>query len=112
MMRTAFGFVCLVGMWMFPLAACIPPAHAGPYEDIGFLMVLDRNHIAYTSASDAIEVGHTICEALLSGLSRRDVVAAAASAADKLPLSLVGVLVDAAVEAYCPETMKVGGRGA
>src|SRR5690349_9172684 len=102
----------LVVALFIPISAvAIQNAHADPCSDMGYLTVLDREGIPYTSATVAIAGGHAICERLLAGLPRRDVVAAVASAANKLPLSLAGVLVDASQEAYCPETMtRVGGR--
>jgi len=82
-------------------AAGLASAQSYTASDLAYLAVLDDNSITYTSEDFAIDMGHEICGAMDSGASIYDV---AVALEDYSSLSDYdnGVVIGAAIGAYCP----------
>ena len=82
-------------------AAGLASAQSYSSSDLAYLAVLDDNSITYTSEDFAIDMGHEICGAMDSGASIYDV---AVALEDYSSLSDYdnGVVIGAAIGAYCP----------
>lgn len=84
-------------------------AHADPTTDMQFLNFLDRKGVTYSSAKDAIALGHTVCTDFRAGWNFMEVL----RVVDKTMTpwgSSVGDsgkddsnLMGASIGAYCPE---------
>lgn len=82
-------------------AAGLASAQSYTASDLAYLSTLDDNSITYTSEDFAIGMGHEICDAMDAGASIYDV---AVALEDYSSLSDYdnGVVIGAAIGAYCP----------
>ena len=97
----AFAITAIVGAAGLG-AAGLASAQSYTASDLAYLAVLDDNSITSTSEDFAIDMGYEICGAMDSGASIYDV---AVALEDYSSLSDYdnGVVIGAAIGAYCPE---------
>ncbi|HEY5854003.1 MAG TPA: DUF732 domain-containing protein [Aldersonia sp.] len=83
-------------------AAGLASAQSYTASDLAYLAVLDDYAITYTSEDFAIDMGHEICYSMDQGASIYD-VAVALEDYSSLSDHDNGVVIGAAIGAYCPE---------
>ncbi|MDM3894727.1 DUF732 domain-containing protein [Mycobacterium intracellulare] len=80
-----------------------PPPLPAPDPDTEFLAAMDRAQVHMTTEAAAINQGHQVCKSLDKGASVQGITARILSLSPGITEPQVRAVVDAAVDAYCPQ---------